>query len=271
MVFRCKIFFILFGSFFLNSCKKNEFNQKNKIEEDKNQYTLINTYAHDMNSFTEGLFIDNEVIYESTGSPENLPSTKSVFGVLDLKSGAINIKSELDRNIFFGEGITKCGNKIYQLTYKNKTGFIYDAKNYKKIGSFQFENIEGWGLTNIGNESLIMSDGTNVLTFMDPKNLKVIKRLEIFENKLPISNLNELEYVKGFVYANIYTTNKIVKIDAKTGNIVQTLDLTTLYQEAKNRFSGSLEMNGIAYNDKKNTFFITGKLWPCIFEIQFIK
>ncbi|OXA76559.1 Glutamine cyclotransferase [Flavobacterium aquidurense] len=270
MIFRCKILLFFLFIFFFNSCKKNESNLKEKNEGDEMQYILINTYAHDMNSFTEGLFISNDIIYESTGSPIDLPNTKSVFGILDLKSGSINVKSELDRNIFFGEGIAMCDNKIYQLTYKNKIGFIYDAKNYKNIGSFQFENIEGWGLTNIKDESLIMSDGTNILTFLNPKTLKVIKRLEIFDNKMSVSNLNELEYVNGFIYANIYTTNKIIKIDTKTGNIVKTMDLTPLYQDVKNRYSESLEMNGIAYNDKKDTFYITGKFWPCIFEIKFV-
>jgi len=259
------------------NCKKNEVdnfdNEKLKTTNlsSKIGYEIINIYPHDINSFTEGLFFDNGFVFESTGSPIDLPSTKSLFGILDLKTGLISAKAELDKKIFFGEGIAKCNDKIYQLTYKNKTGFIYDLKTYKQLGIFQFDNDEGWGLANLKNESLIMSDGTNVLTFLDPKNLKSTKKLEVFENSMPVLNLNELEYVDGYIYANIYTTNKIVKIDAKNGIVVRTIDFTTLYSDSKSKFSGSLEMNGIAYNNKTNTFLITGKMWPCVYEIKLTK
>jgi glutamine cyclotransferase len=256
--------------FFIN-CNKKESNENTiKKENDliSNDYKILNVYQHSTNSFIEGLFVDQGTIYESTGSPEEIPNTKSVFGILDTKTGQINVKSELDKKIFFGEGIAKCNNKIYQLTYKNKTGFIYDSKTYKQIGIFQFDNNEGWGLTNIKNEALIMSDGTNVLTFLDPKSLKITKKLEVFENNMPVLNLNELEYVDGYIYANIYGTNKIVKIDAKNGIVLRTIDCTALANDSKSKFSGSLEMNGIAYNNKTNTFLITGKLWPCVYEIK---
>jgi glutamine cyclotransferase len=272
-----KLFAIILLFFVLMNCKKVKVDDSNnEIVKETNPiskvgYIILNSFPHDINSFTEGLFMSNNIVYESTGSPEDIPSAKSVMGILDLKTGFIQTKIELNRNIYFGEGIAKCNNKIYQLTYKNKTGFIYDSKTFKQIGIFQFDNNEGWGLTNVNNESLILSDGTNILTFLDPENLKFIKKLEVFENNNPISNLNELEYVDGYIYANIFTTNKIVKIDPKRGNVVSTIDLSSLFYDAKNKFPGSLEMNGIAYNNKNKTFLITGKLWPCVYEIKLNK
>lgn len=271
MNFKYKLLSLLILLFSCNN-KNNDKIIKEEIIKDnvliKKDYLLKKTYPHSINSFTEGLFVDEGIIYESTGSPEDLPNTKSVFGILNLKTGLINSKAELDKKFFFGEGIAKCNNKIYQLTYKNKTGFIYDSRTYKKTGVFQFDNNEGWGLTNIKDESLIMSDGTNILTFLSPKSLKSTKKLEVTENSMPLININELEYVNGYIYANIYTTNKIVKINAKNGIVVRTIDFTSLYNDSKNKFSGSLEMNGIAYDNSKRTFFITGKMWPCIYEIK---
>ncbi len=272
------LFSLIISLFFLNSCndKKNKENitKENIIKEESNNipkqiyFSVQKTYPHDINSFTEGFFLDNGIVYESTGSPNDMPLTKSVMGILDIKSGLIDVKSELDRNIFFGEGIAKCNGKIYQLTYKNKTGFIYNSKTFKKIDSFKFDNEEGWGLTNLNDTTLIMSDGTNSLTFLDTKTFKPSKKLEVFENNVAITNLNELEYVEGYIYANVYTTNKIVKIDLNSGIVVGIIDLSSLNYEAKSKFSGSLEMNGIAYNDKEKTFLITGKMWPCVYEIK---
>nr|WP_315170975.1 glutaminyl-peptide cyclotransferase [uncultured Flavobacterium sp.] len=252
------------------ACHKKEVVNLSEKKSKSVDFETINVYNHGVNSFTEGLFIDNGIIYESTGSPDDLPNTKSEFGILNLKTGIINSKAELDKNVFFGEGIAKCNEKIYQLTYKNKTGFIYDARTFKEIGMFQFESNEGWGLTNVKDELLIMSDGSNILTFLDPKSLKIIKKIEVFDNGIPIPNLNELEYVDGYIYANVYTTNKIVKIDAKSGIVVRTIDFTALYNDSKRKFSGSLEMNGIAYDTNKRTFLITGKMWPTLYEIKII-
>jgi glutaminyl-peptide cyclotransferase len=271
-----KLLLLIILLFFLNSCndKKNNITNENIIKEESNNvpkqiyFSIQNIFPHDINSFTEGFFLDKGIVYESTGSPNDMPLTKSVMGILDLKSGLIDIKSELDRNIFFGEGIAKCNDKIYQLTYKNRIGFIYNSKTFKKIDSFKFDNEEGWGLTNINDTILIMSDGTNSLTFLNTKTFKPSKKLEVFENNVAITNLNELEYVEGYIYANVYTTNKIIKIDPNSGIVVGTIDLSSLNYEAKSKFSGSLEMNGIAYNDKQKTFLITGKMWPCVYEIK---
>ncbi len=253
---------------FVSCLKKNDDNSKNDSNVTTNDFELQKIYPHDTNSFTEGLFIENDSIFESTGSPDDLQSTKSVFGVLDLKTGSIDIKAELDKKIYFGEGLAKCNNKIFQLTYKNKVCFIYDSQNFKRIGSFQFENEEGWGLTTLDNKTLIMSDGTDILTFIDAENLKMQKKLYVSEKNMPVTNLNELECVDGFVFANVYTTNDIVKINVNSGNVVKRLDLSSLYYDSKNKNEGSLEMNGIAYNRKTKTFFVTGKMWPCVYEIK---
>lgn len=275
MKVKIKFLALIAAIIILFSCKekKEKVFNNNEIDNSPKQisFSIVKTYSHNINSFTEGLFIDNEIVYESTGSPDDLPNTKSVMGILNLESGLIDEKVVLDKDIFFGEGITKCKNKIYQLTYKNKTGFIYDSKTFKKIDSFKFENDEGWGLTTVNDTTLIMSDGSNNLTFLDARNLKPFKKLAVFEKNIARTNLNELEYVNGYVYANIYTTGKIVKIDINSGLVVAEVDLSLLCGEALNKFSGSLEMNGIAYNVKKNTFLITGKMWPNIYEIKLME
>lgn len=261
------LFFFLFFTIF--SCKEDRKTKKNYNESEKNIVEIINTYPHSVNSFTEGLFIDEEGnIFESTGSPDDLPQTESLFGILNLKTGLIDTKKILDKSIYFGEGITKCNDKIFQLTYKNKIGFVYDCKTYKQIDTFQFESNEGWGLTTLDNETIIMSDGTELLSFIDSKKYNVKKKLLVKDKGIPVLNINELEYVKGFIYANIYTTNEVVKIDINTGEVSKRFDLSELYFDSKDQYNDLLEMNGIAYNSKKDVFLITGKFWPKVYEIK---
>lgn len=230
-------------------------------------YSLVNTHPHDINAFTEGFLFYEGKLFESTGAPENLPLTKSLFGIVDLKNGKIDTKVEIDKSIYFGEGISILNNKIYQLTYKNQTAFVYDAKTYKPIGKFSFQNKEGWGLTNDG-KNLIMSDGSNYLTFFD-QNFNVTKTLDVSENGYAVDYLNELEYIKGFIYANIYQSHEIVKIDPATGNVVGKIDITNLFQTSKTKNINSLETNGIAFDSISNKVLVTGKMWPSIYEIQF--
>jgi len=231
-------------------------------------YVLVNSYPHDTTSFTEGFLIHNGEIYESTGASLDLPQTKSLFGIVDLTTGKIDKKVEIDRVKYFGEGITILNGKLFQLTYKTKVGFIYDATTYKKIGEFTFPSKEGWGLTTDGT-NLIMTDGTNSLTYLEPNTLGVIKTISVSENGYSTDNLNEVEYINGYIYANIWNTNTIVKINPSDGKIVSKLDLTSLANEAKNIYSGSMEMNGIAYDSIRDRIFVTGKLWPKIYEIKF--
>ncbi len=232
-------------------------------------YTLVKTLVHDTNSFTEGLLFHNKQLFESTGATGNLPQTRSLFGVVDRKTGKIDTKAELDRETYFGEGIVFLKNKVYQLTYKNQIGFIYDANTFKKLGTFAFQNKEGWGFTTDGT-SLIMSDGTNVLTYLDPEKLNVVKTLAVNNKGYAEDNLNELEYINGYLYANIWTRNYIVKIDPGDGDVVGILDLSNLFSMAKAKYPEAMEMNGIAFDQDSDKIYITGKMWPSIYQIAFV-
>ena len=173
----------------------------------------------------------------------------------------------MDGKRYFSEGITILDDKIYHVTYKNQKGFVYDANTYKLIKEFSYKNIEGWGLTNDG-KNIIMSDGTHTLTYFDPNTLEVVKQLSVNENGTPIKYLNELEFINGYIYVNIYTLDQVAKIDTATGNIVGTIDLSNLKKDATAKFSGSLETNGIAYNQADTTITVTGKLWPLYYRIK---
>jgi glutamine cyclotransferase len=231
-------------------------------------FKVIRTYPHDTGSFTEGFLFHDNQLYESTGSPEEFPETRSVFGKVDLKTGKINIKAELDRNKYFGEGIVIFKDRLLQLTYKNQTGFIYDLKTFKNTGSFKYPNKEGWGLTTDGRV-IIMSDGTNIITYLDPDSLKVTKTLDITFNGSSALYMNELEFINGFLYANVWTTNNIAKIDPATGKIVGIIDLSSLYNEARKTYRMSEATNGIAYDPLQDRIFVTGKFWPVIYQITF--
>jgi glutamine cyclotransferase len=230
-------------------------------------YGVQKYFAHDTTSYTEGLLFHNGMLFESTGSPDQMPDTRSLVGPVDLTNGKINKKIEINHALF-GEGIVFLNNKLYQLTYKAKKGYVYDAATFKLLDSFPFANEEGWGLTTDGT-SIIMSDGTCNISYITPANYKVTKTLRVTDNNGPVMQLNELEYVNGYLYANIYTTNTIVKIDTRTGRVVGTIDCTSLAQEARARYSGSMEMNGIAYDSTTSNFYVTGKMWPNIYAISF--
>lgn len=232
------------------------------------QYTVVSRYTHDVTAFTEGLLFHNNKLFESTGAPENLPQTKSLFGVVSLKTGKIDVKAELDKTIYFGEGIVILKGKVFQVTYRNQMGFIYDAKTFKNIDTFNYANKEGWGLTTDG-KSIIMSDGSSYLTYIDPDSFVVTKVLAVKEGSYDLIYLNELEYINGFIYANIYTTNNIVKIDPVSGKVIGKIDISSLLNESKGINPNSLETNGIAYDSITDKILVTGKLWPTIYEIKF--
>ncbi|MDQ3192242.1 MAG: glutaminyl-peptide cyclotransferase [Bacteroidota bacterium] len=266
-----KFLLIIFTAFLCFSCN----NSVNPLDsERKNQkaavpfvnWVYIKSHYHDTTSFTEGFLFYKGELYESTGSPKDLPQTKSLLGLVDLNTGKIDVKVELDRKLF-GEGIAVLNEKIFWLTYKTKTGLVYDLKTYEKIEEFILPTKEGWGLTTDG-KSLIMSDGTNKLTYLDPETFDVIKEISVKENNYEKDNLNELEFINGYIYANVWTTRTIVKIDPESAQVVGILDLSALVEEANDSYQNSLEMNGIAYDSVSNSVFITGKLWPNIFEIK---
>ncbi len=261
---------ILVIAFSLSSCNGNRDNSSKKVKPKDIpiiDYLYITSYPHDTTSFTEGFLFDKGTLYESTGASSELPQTKSLFGSVDLLTGKIDTKVEIDSQKYFGEGITFLNGKVFQLTYKAKVGFIYDATTFKKMGEFSFPSKEGWGLTTDGT-NLIMSDGTNILTYLDPNDLHVVKTIYVTENRYAKENLNELEYIKGYIYANVWTTNTIVKIDPNDGKVVGKLDLSSLKYEATSLYYGSLTMNGIAYDSVADRVYVTGKLWPKIYEIQ---
>lgn len=257
---------------FMSGCvsSSNNSNVNNTSTTPVINYQVIKTYPHDTNAFTEGFLIHEGKLFESTGASKELPQTKSLFGIVDLNTGKINTKVEIDRTKYFGEGITILNGKIYQLTYTTKVGFIYDANTYKKIGEFNIPSKEGWGLTTDGT-NLIMTDGTNILTYLNPTTMQVIKTLPVSENGYAKDFLNEVEYINGYIYANIWTTTTIVKINPADGKVVEKLDLSNLANEARNIYPNSLEMNGIAFDSISGNILVTGKLWPKIYEIKLEK
>jgi glutamine cyclotransferase len=186
---------------------------------------------------------------------------------MDLKTGKLAVKIELDRAKYFGEGIAILNNKLYQLTYKNQLAFIYDLKTFRKLTEFKYSNLEGWGLTTNG-KSLIMSDGTDKLTYFNPETNKPEKSLAVTDQGVPVNNLNELELIKGYLYANIWRTNTIVKIDSSSGKVVGKLDLSKLALQQKSENNAVQELNGIAYDSISNRMFITGKMWTKIYQIE---
>lgn len=230
-------------------------------------YSVNETYPHSTNAFTEGFLFHDNQLFESTGSPENYPNAKSEVGIVDLETGNIDVKIALDKK-YFGEGILFFKDKLYQLTYKSQLGFIYNPQDFKQIGTFNYSNKEGWGMTTDGH-SIIMSDGTSYISYWDPDSLKETKKLNITYNGASALYANELEYINGFIYANIWTTNYIAKIDPSDGKIVGLIDLTELYKKAKAENPYSEATNGIAYNPSEDKILVTGKFWPYIFEIEF--
>ena len=267
---------ILIYFFFLNllgSCSDNSANSHAETAESIPRtptidHRVINYFAHDTSLFTEGLVFHKGELFESTGSPSELPQTKSWIGVSNLETGKFSPKIEIDKREYFGEGIVFLNNKLYQLTYKNQVGFIYNAKTFKKIGQFNYSNAEGWSLTTDGT-SLIMSDGTNILTYIDPAKLVPTKTLKVTDKGSTIGKLNELEFIKGFIYANIWTTDLIVKIDPSTGNVVGKIDLSSLTDVAKRINPNADVLNGIAYDSIADKIYVTGKMWANIYQIQF--
>ena len=269
---RLLLFLLLFV--FFGSCNDNSKQSTKKDTEATNtisiiNYTVKNVFSHDTSLFTEGLLVHDGRLFESTGSPQEFINTKSLVGIVDLKTGIIDKKIELDRTKYFGEGIVILKDKLYQLTYESQVGFIYDTKTFKQIGHFNFSNKEGWGLTTNGIE-LIMSDGTENLTFLEPNSLKAVRKLSITENGVPVKYLNELEFINGFIYSNIWNTNFIIKIEPLSGSVVGKLDLSSLVMDAKNKNTAADVLNGIAYDSISKNVYVTGKFWSNIYQIDFV-
>ena len=227
------------------------------------KYKIVNNYPHSTKYYTQGLEFYNGYIYEGTG--EN--GTSGLFKI-DVKSGK-TVQSYNMPDKYFGEGITILNDKIYQLTYRAQKGFVYNLSDFALIDSFQYKSTQGWGLTNDGT-NLIMSDGTQVLTWLNPKDFSVIKTIQVANNKNIINYLNELEYIDGTIYANVYTTDLIVQIDPETGRVLSQVNLKGIINMYHNQKDKIDYLNGIAYDKKNDRLFITGKLWPKLFEIEIL-
>jgi len=229
-------------------------------------YEIVNTFPHDSNAFTQGLEFYNGFLYESTGQ-----KGKSSIRKTDIKTGNILQIKNLDAK-YFGEGITIFKDKIHQLTWQSKIGFVYDLKTFKQEGSFPYSrSIEGWGLTH-NDKELIKSDGTERLWYLDPENQKETHFIEAYTNKRKAERLNEIEYIKGKIYANIWQKNTIVIIDSKNGTIEGVVDLNNLQKKiSKVDTTGDYVLNGIAYDSENDRLFVTGKNWDKMFEIKLTK
>jgi len=220
-------------------------------------YDVINVYPHDPNAFTQGLVIEKGVLYEGTGL-----YGKSTLRRVELETGEVTQLYSLPGDLF-GEGITVFGNRIVQLTWRSQKGFIYNKHSFDLLQEFSYPT-EGWGITNDGNQ-LIMSDGTANLYFLDPETFEKVGQVEVRDNG-PVTNLNELEYINGEVYANVWQTDKIAIIDPHTGQVTGWIDLTGIYTPEKSDANNVL--NGIAYDIEGDRLFVTGKRWSQLFQIK---
>lgn len=229
----------------------------------KYSYQTLNNYPHSKKHYTEGLEFHDGFLYESTGENGESGIFKTV-----LQTGN-SVQSYYLDDIYFGEGITILNNKIYQLTYRAQKGFVYKLSDFAVIDSFTYPSKEGWGMTNDGT-NLIMSDGTDRLTWINPNDFSVVKTLQIANDRGIINNLNELEYIDGTLYANVYTTEMIIQIDPETGKVLAEINLNGILNMYKTATDTVDYMNGIAYDKKNKRMYVTGKWWPRLFEIKLV-
>lgn len=225
-------------------------------------YHVVHTYPHDPQAYTQGLFYLNGLLYESTGL-----NGQSSIRKERLETGEILQRHDIGEQ-YFGEGIVNWKNRLLELTWKNEVGFIYDLATFALKGQFSYPG-EGWGLTQDGKR-IIMSDGTSELRFWDPETLRETGRVRVTAEGVPIDQLNELEWVKGEVYANVWQTNRIARIDPASGKVVGWIDLTGILSPTNVVDEGGV-LNGIAYDAATDRLFVTGKLWPKLFQITLVK
>ncbi len=222
-------------------------------------YRIIHTYPHDKEAFTQGLIFDKGRLYEGTGQ-----KGESNLREVELETGKVIRQHNLD-NSLFGEGITILNDRIYQVTWQNKVGFVYDRSTFNVLHKIEYP-MEGWGLTTIGDK-IVLSDGTNVLYFIEPEMFTVVSRIEVYDNEKKVDSLNELEYIKGEIWANIWMTDLIARIDPLSGKVLSYVDLKGLLPD--NERNGDTDvLNGIAYDKETGRIFVTGKKWPKLYEIK---
>jgi glutamine cyclotransferase len=224
-------------------------------------YRVVNTYAHDRGAFTQGLVVTEGILYEGTGR-----LGASSLRRVELETGDVLQLRRLPVQLF-GEGVTVFDDKVYQLTWKAHIGFVYDKYSFDLLGYFTYPT-QGWGLTHDG-QRLIMSDGTSTLYFLDPDTFEETGQVQVHDNDGPVTRLNELEYVRGEIFANVWTTDRIARIDPQTGRVTGWIDLAGLLSE-EDRSQPVDVLNGIAYDAENDRLFVTGKLWPKLFEIELV-
>ncbi len=222
-------------------------------------YEVIKVFPHDTEAFTQGLLCHDGKLLESTGEVGH-----SSLRRVELETGKVLLKVDVPVP-YFAEGATLLKGKVYQLTWQDGEGFVYDVWTFEKVGHFNYDG-EGWGLANDG-QSLILSDGTNRIRFFDPANFRVTKTIQVLDGKTPVVDLNELEYVKGEIYANVWHANRIARINPQTGAVVGWIDLAGIISPSELHDEEAV-LNGIAYDEVQDRLFVTGKLWPKIFEIR---
>ncbi len=222
-------------------------------------YEIVAVYPHDAAAYTQGLLWHDGYLYEGTGR-----SGTSGLRKVDPQTGEVVQQVALPSE-YFGEGIALLGNRIFQLTWLSKRGFVYDAASFERVGEFRYDT-EGWGLTTDGT-LLIMSDGSANLFFLDARSQEVVRTVRVHEDDNGIDDLNELEYIGGLVYANVWHSDIVFKIDPATGGVVARIDFSDLLAGERPRSSEAV-LNGIAYNPDNGHLYVTGKLWPKMFEIR---
>jgi glutamine cyclotransferase len=221
-------------------------------------YTVVNSYPHDPGAFTQGLIFRDGVLYESTGL-----NGQSSLRKVRVETGEVLQRIAVDGR-YFAEGMTDWGNRLIQLTYTTKIGFVYDISSFALQRTFDYTG-QGWGLTH-DRKRLIMSDGTSALRFLDPETLRETGRVTVRDGSRAIDNLNELEWIKGEVFANVWLTDRIAIIAPESGRVTAWLDLTGIRGPVR---AGTDDvLNGIAYDAARDRLFVTGKLWPRLFEIR---
>jgi glutaminyl-peptide cyclotransferase len=230
-------------------------------------YRIVNVFPHDPTAFTQGLLYVDGLFLEGTGGGTRLQAHEATSSLrrVAIETGQVRQQVTLDDR-YFGEGITLFGNRIYQLTWLSHVGFIYAADTFDSLGSFSYES-EGWGLTHDG-ERLIMSDGSATLTFRDPATFAETGRVDVQYKDQPVRNLNELEWVEGEIWANIFGSEIVARIDPVDGHVAGWIDLRGLLTSRERQSTDVL--NGIAYDPAKKRIFVTGKLWPWVFQIELV-
>lgn len=222
-------------------------------------YTVVHSYPHDKDAFTQGLFYDKGVLYEGTGQ-----ETGSSLREVELETGKVIRQHNLDASLF-GEGIALYKDRIYQVTWQNKVGFVYDKATFNVINKIYYST-QGWGLTTI-DDKIVMSDGTNVLYYYEPEMFTVVSRIEVYDNKVKVDSLNELEYINGEIWANIWMSDRIARIDPVTGKVNGYINMKGILPSSE-RTPDTDVLNGIAWDQAANRIFVTGKRWPKLYEIK---